>query len=132
MTFVDSLDSVLMLYSYSGFPERGLALFEHKRSRAVNLVLPANATSDNAPPIAEVPAEGTLQSPSPVLEAGLQTSGISQIDDYEAQDEIPSTETATRARRNTLSGLSILLTLISIIVAFRYDDLLSDFCSGVF
>lgn len=28
MTLVDSVDSVLMLYSYSGFPERGFALFE--------------------------------------------------------------------------------------------------------
>lgn len=61
MTLVDSVDSVLMLYSYSGFPERGFALFEKDRARNDDLAVfdpatepllhpRAQASIDNVPP----------------------------------------------------------------------------------
>ena len=35
MTLIDSVDSVLMLYSYSGFSERSWAIFERSSSNPV-------------------------------------------------------------------------------------------------
>ena len=85
MTLIDSLDSVLMLYSYTGFPERKFALFV-KREK---LGSPGS------------PGETPLVEHEP--------------DIYEDRPE----KINMRVKMNAMSGLSIILTLMSILVAFR-------------
>lgn len=86
MTLIDSLDSILMLYSYTGFPERKFALF----------VKP-----------------GRFSSPS--------SSGETPLVGHEPElDEDRPEKIDMRVKMNAMSGLSIVLTLISILVAFRF------------
>ena len=86
MTLIDSLDSILMLYSYTGFPEHKFALF----------VKPGEPGSLNSP--GESPVAGR--------EPELDGDRPEKID--------------MRVKMNAMSGLSIILTLISILVAFRF------------
>ncbi|KAJ7860041.1 NicO-domain-containing protein [Mycena leptocephala] len=84
MTMLDSADSVLMLYSYSGFPERTWRIFQ-------------------GPPALAYDSEEHLQA------------------DADADAQAPATEQVARDQRvkaNVMSGLSIILTLMSIFVAF--------------
>jgi high-affinity nickel-transport protein len=86
MTLIDSLDSILMLYSYTGFPERKFAFFMKS---------------------------GEFGSPSSLGEAPL--AGHERELDEDRPEKIDM-----RVKMNAMSGLSILLTLISILVAFRF------------
>ena len=74
MTLVDSLDSILMLYSYSGFPERSFRIIEKRNS-------------DNS-----LGVEGPTD---------------------------PESTRSMRVKQNAISGLSIILTIMSILLAFR-------------
>lgn len=85
MTLIDSLDSVLMLYSYTGFPEKNFALFVRR---------------------------GGFGSPSSLGE----TSPVGHGPDL---DEDRPEKINMRVKMNAMSGLSIILTLMSILVAFR-------------
>lgn len=86
MTLIDSLDSILMLYSYAGFPERKFALFVTR---------------------------GEPRSPS--------SPGETPLVDHEPDiDEDRPEKINMRVKMNAMSGLSIVLTLMSILVAFRY------------
>ena len=86
MTLIDSLDSILMLYSYTGFPERRFAFF----------VKQAEASSSNSP-------------------------GEPALAGYERElDEGRPEKIDMRVKMNAMSGLSIILTLMSILVAFRF------------
>lgn len=85
MTLIDSLDSILMLYSYTGFPEHKLALF---------------ATRELGSPSS--PGETPLIGHEP----GLDENRPERIN--------------MRVKMNAMSGLSIVLTLMSILVAFGY------------
>ncbi|KAF5385618.1 hypothetical protein D9757_005552 [Collybiopsis confluens] len=76
MTLIDSLDSVLMLYSYAGFPERSLKIFERRKSQES-------------------------------VQVGQDK--FSEIDIRMAR--------SARVKQNAISKLSIMLTLMSIIVA---------------
>ena len=86
MTLIDSLDSVLMLYSYTGFPERKFALFVK---------------------------QDEVRSLSPLGETPL-------VEHEPDLDEDRPEKINTRVKMNAMSGLSIILTLMSILVAFRY------------
>lgn len=86
MTLIDSLDSILMLYSYTGFPEHKFALFVKR---------------------------GEVSSSGPAGEAPLADH---EPDPGEDRPEIID----LRVKMNAMSGLSIILTLMSIVVAFRY------------
>ncbi|KAJ4482027.1 NicO-domain-containing protein [Lentinula aciculospora] len=89
MTLIDSLDSILMLYSYTGFPERCLRIFEEKG-------LDQGASNpDGVERKANVDSEPKLEP-----ESEKQVARNDQV------------------KQNAISGLSILLTLMSIIVAF--------------
>ncbi len=94
MTLVDSIDSVLMLYSYAGFPERSFKMFESRR----DLESEANPT-------------------------GNAGEGKRELD---PEDEARM-DTNMRVKMNAISGLSIALTLMSILVAFRYRSPCSVF-----
>jgi len=132
MSLVDSIDSILMLYSYTGFPDRSWTLFERSRnSDASNLVIEksvAEAPRDMAPKpehIQSLNAVESLQQPQSPTNMSESSSGPEQlptttpnttpldtnIDNHVATDR--------RVKMNVMSGLSIILTLMSILVAFR-------------
>ena len=46
MTLVDSVDSILMLYSYADFPERGFAIFEKRNSASISSQSSKSARSE--------------------------------------------------------------------------------------
>ena len=101
MTIVDSADSVLMLYSYAGFPEKGFALFE-KPSRV------GEDTASDEPLTMNIPRDP---------ENIQAQAGDAEPPSDESSDQ---TKRLMRVKRHTMSDLSIFLTLVSILVAFRY------------
>lgn len=134
MTLVDSTDSILMLYSYSGFTERSWTLFEQStKSDAPNLVVATSVvevqrdlplrpedtqsldatalqkTTTNKSDPESFPSPDHLSSITPNLNA---TPPVNMNRDSRAASD-------TRAKMNVMSGLSIILTLMSILVAFR-------------
>lgn len=124
MTLIDSLDSILMLYSYSGFPERKFALFE----RPIELPpsLPPSPTIDLETELDPGDQEaGSQPKATPRSAADLEETN-DNLGDAEMtmafRHKSKNTEgkaTDQRAKMNMMSGLSIILTLLSILVAFR-------------
>ncbi|TBU39468.1 NicO-domain-containing protein [Dichomitus squalens] len=148
MTFIDSLDSVIMLYSYAGFPERSFALFE-RRSAPSDPTLPHTALSnkpdaDDAA-VQELPREPAAQTVLVVdskardekpATVGVAADGVAA--DGVAADGVDGADMpqrrAMRVKRNTMSNLSILLTIMSILVAFSISlittmGLIGDNCT---
>ncbi|KAK0464438.1 NicO-domain-containing protein [Desarmillaria tabescens] len=112
MAMIDSLDSILMLYSYSGFPEHSFVLFEKQRC-----LLPLEEA------ITDSPVVQTSRASSPKFLGNVSTI------EAEPQAVSPTLETGNesvlsqrarnmRVKMNMMSGLSIILTLMSILVAF--------------
>jgi len=103
MTLVDSLDSILMLYSYAGLLENPSRwrIIERKEMLAESEEKEANRQTRSQP-------EEKVDAHDPE-----KTSG-------ELQAQVPEEriETETKAKMNVMSGLSIVLTLMSIMVAF--------------
>ncbi|KAJ3759909.1 NicO-domain-containing protein [Lentinula raphanica] len=97
MTLVDSLDSVLMLYSYAGFPERSIRIFEEDRS----------SQGTAGPRELDADCECADQKG----DVGLEPKTTKTKPDVQIARNV-------RVKQNAISGLSILLTLMSIIVAF--------------
>jgi high-affinity nickel-transport protein len=143
MTLIDSLDSILMLYSYSGFPENSWAIFE--RTASVE-----DEDEDNRALVTQFEAEEPISSEGQTT-SHLGSKATSSIQEISRTDETitetskprpldsvgdieadPGLESDTKAsvredrvardlqvKRNMMSGLSIILTLMSILVAFR-------------
>ncbi|TFK52602.1 NicO-domain-containing protein [Heliocybe sulcata] len=122
MSLVDSLDSVLMVCSYSDFSEHSLRFFERR-----DPVTPAD------PPCSPVPDE---EKASPAADTKID------IQDTENPSEpLPSPGPPTQGtadlmelKHNTMSNLSIILTLMSILVAFSISlittmGLIGDNCA---
>jgi high-affinity nickel-transport protein len=117
MTLVDSADSILMLYSYSGFPERSFIIFSPKPEckAPVTNILPPVGTDD---PSAKDKGDD--------LEVNI-SGEIPHEEQKEHLDTLPSEDPNgqlarnTRVKMNVMSGLSIILTLMSILVAFRLE-----------
>jgi len=164
MTIVDSADSILMLYSYAGFPERSVRLFERRESEdqgplvVEDGLLPA-VSDDPIKKVAEdevietdVEQIVTLERGSSGGQAGgpIQTSpkavdidtlpsfaGDTQVPALKDLDGLDSDERRRfeKLKRNTMSGLSIVLTFISIVVAFcisllQIMGLIGDNCNA--
>lgn len=103
MTLIDSLDSILVLYSYAGFPEHSLRIFEYGASE--------HSTTEQ--PI-QLPA-----SPVEEIEPGLLSpTGTETPLNVKALEKEDRTARDMRVKMNMMSGLSIILTLMSILVAF--------------
>jgi hypothetical protein len=143
MTLLDSIDSILMLYSYTGFAEHRFRIFEPARENdgpedhMTSAYREAAATSVSA---AQLPRsrgshdDETERCPlSGVPPALGEQNGVSQ-EDKKQPVEVQVEETDARiteirkeaqrelmVKRNMMSGLSILLTLMSIVVAFRCE-----------
>lgn len=122
MTLIDSIDSIIMLYSYAGFPERGFALLE-PRTRAPTFSrtrTPPEAGPDrnkSQVDVAEVDrADVDIKDP---LEQDPEKAGTVDAVDARADINEPVHQRTLRVKHNAVSNLSILLTLMSIMVAFR-------------
>ncbi|KAF9046619.1 high-affinity nickel-transport protein-domain-containing protein [Panaeolus papilionaceus] len=99
MSLVDSADSVLMLYSYAGFPDRRFSLFE-------KTVVTGQETAAT-PSIGKDP-ETAKEKLSIEKEQAADSAPVA---------ELPENKVQTQAKMNVMSGLSIVLTLMSILVA---------------
>jgi len=168
MTLVDSLDSILMLYSYAGFPERTFKIIEKVSSRRTKKM--PKSRSEDIERLAQTVggSRGSLQLEDPIKSI-VDNEGISKltaeltsgramdskvaihdedvVNEPEAcgslvpdnvttsldfkvgldNDDRGDAEDAEFVRRrkelvkqNMMSGLSIILTLISILAAFRF------------
>lgn len=134
MTLLDSIDSVLMLYSYSGFPERRFRIFEpvevnsatEERDGDYQEAVATTQTSrlndgDSSQHglLAEVDHASTEQ-PEPNCVPNQDKKRQIETVVEEAGENIRNRREENMAvKRNMMSGLSIVLTLMSIIVAFR-------------
>ncbi|KAJ7819386.1 NicO-domain-containing protein [Mycena olivaceomarginata] len=126
MTLIDTADSILMLYSYSGFPERGWAIIDRPResSRSCREAGPSRTRLRllSNPPVAELSTSQQERAASGKSVHAVNAQPITQID----RD--------LQVKANVMSGLSILLTLISIVVAFSISlitimGLIGDQCT---
>lgn len=140
MTLLDSIDSILMLYSYTGFAEHRFHLFEpvpesDARDHKSSVYREAAATSVSPAPVPR--SEGSHENetePCPLsaaLNGRSEQNGSSQgnieqpvevqLEDKDAKvrDIRKEAQRELIVKRNMMSGLSILLTLMSIFVAFR-------------
>jgi len=127
MTLIDSLDSVLMLYSYSGFPEHGWSLFVHQDESKIGKQ-PVNVERNEG----TLPITRSESLPAPVtrdVDPNLNADDITvksrQNDEDESRPVLEPVlvgktgdERILRVKQNVMSGLSIVLTLMSIFVAF--------------
>lgn len=121
MTLVDTLDSVIMLYSYAGFPERGWKLIRQKRSKGKRrLPLVQNVQEFEATPEAPQRADSGALSKTSIIneqnERGLATAEANVELGVEDEDQ----QRKRVLKNNAMSGLSIILTIISILLAFTY------------
>ncbi|KAI0043452.1 NicO-domain-containing protein [Auriscalpium vulgare] len=138
MTLLDSVDSILMLYSYSGFPEHSFRVLELRtadgprsvaaQAAAADIQAAADATPPDVREDEERPAlidlESDAQPQSRLREGNSRKSSF--------VEEIARRE--LRVKRNMMSQLSIVLTAMSIIVAFSISlitimGLIGDNCS---
>ncbi|KAF5369270.1 hypothetical protein D9758_002785 [Tetrapyrgos nigripes] len=101
MTLVDSLDAVLVLYSYSGFPERGWRIFERREREQLG-------TNEAA---ADVVEEQTDPCQAGQAEAANENRNS-------GKDVPENRERIMTVKRNMMSSLSVILTLMSILLAF--------------
>ena len=139
MTLLDSIDSILMLYSYTGFAEHRFHLFEPiPENDARDHVYREAATTSISP--VQLPRSGGSHEnetepyavSAPLSEQSEQNRSSQGNIEQPVEVQLEDTEAKIRdirkeaqrelvVKRNMMSGLSILLTLMSIIVAFRYE-----------
>ncbi|KAF9485779.1 NicO-domain-containing protein [Pholiota conissans] len=117
MTLIDSADSVLMLYSYAGFPERSLTFFIRLPESVENI---DSGPQDERQDIKD-PEKNLVQEVAETSKLG------GNIKDPVAQE--------IQNKMNMMSGLSIILTLMSIMVAFSISlitimGLIGDQCKS--
>ncbi|KIP10218.1 hypothetical protein PHLGIDRAFT_266160 [Phlebiopsis gigantea 11061_1 CR5-6] len=159
MTLIDSADSILMLYAYAGFPEHRFALLEDVSAPGAQQLMDPEAPATpgtKTPPVltsvgpAGTPDMSTRKTPSP--SASLQELPQSRVRSPAPSVGGVSLKAATegedgdgegneerlrqiRIKRNAMSGLSIMLTLMSILVAFTISlieimGLIGDNCKA--
>lgn len=150
MSLIDSADSVLMLYAYAGAPDRTRALFERRKLRsgqaeaAETVINNAAAAEELVPEYSKMQSQDAKENLDAVEMRGGVEADIEEVKgDLTASDaphaeanandvenasvppEHDAAEAVVRTKQHTMSDLSILLTLVSILVAFRYDFCLS-------
>ncbi|KZV82273.1 NicO-domain-containing protein [Exidia glandulosa HHB12029] len=118
MSLVDSLDSVLMVHSYAGFPEHKFKLLESSPPR-----ISKESSKEALPPAHDLPAVNTSQTSGQDVVAAHPPPDDAAEGDVEVgkpvHEEDQTQEAAIlRVKRNAMSNLSIVLTVMSILVAF--------------
>lgn len=142
MTLLDSIDSILMLYSYTGFTEHRFRIFEPARENdgADHMTIAyreAAATSVSAAQLPgsrgshedeteRRPLSGVPPAPGEQSEQGDKKQPVDvQVEEADTDARITDIRKEAQrelmVKRNMMSGLSILLTLMSIVVAFRCE-----------
>ena len=147
MTLIDSSDSILMLYSYSGFPERSFFIFSKsppERDSQEETIEGHTTTGNDSDthtgpvPISEIVTDDKSGNAQNDLQDRKddEKNGLHQEPMDPAQSMTPrpqghasdsELERDIRVKMNMMSGLSIILTLMSILVAFRYDYLIVQY-----
>lgn len=132
MSLLDSVDSVLMIYSYTGFPESSWRFFEINFKKTETApVSSAQNTSDTKLRLPEVDEK---VSESKGIDNGVDEVQLKRITSTSVPDASAShtddnrIAVESRTKLNVMSGLSIILTVMSILVAFRYSPFLLDPC----
>jgi len=111
MTLVDSIDSILMLHSYTGFPEQRFRLFE--------LAQDNDAQEEEYSAYREAATSGAAGSSE---EDKKEPVAVAEVDaDTRIREIRKKAQRELIVKRNMMSGLSIVLTLMSIVVAFRCE-----------
>ncbi|KAI0087802.1 high-affinity nickel-transport protein-domain-containing protein [Irpex rosettiformis] len=148
MTLIDSVDSIIMLYSYAGFPDRSFAIFErrvsHDASTSKPYPEPAFARVESRTPskssrfddrdvLTVVPVDESVTL-SPGSRSANKMKGDVEEVEVANDDADEERERLLRVKRNAMSNLSILLTLMSILVAFTISlieimGLIGDNCT---
>ncbi|KZP31862.1 NicO-domain-containing protein [Athelia psychrophila] len=137
MTLIDSVDSILMLYSYAGFPENSWAIFEHDfiaiDAPAGDLTDRLGDPVDDSLPQSLPPSQTELPAVQEAPRSIKSDFGAPKVADLESVvnsfpqniDTRPGASSRDarmardlRVKKNTMSSLSIALTLMSIVVAF--------------
>jgi high-affinity nickel-transport protein len=143
MTLLDSIDSILMLYSYTGFAEHRFNLFEPARENdapdgpdqnsayqaaaaaSVAAARIGHETETEHHPLDGVPPalgeQSDQKGPSSQKQPPAVEVQVVDADDARIRDIRREAQRELIVKRNMMSGLSILLTLMSIIVAFRCE-----------
>ncbi|KAI9465582.1 NicO-domain-containing protein [Lactarius psammicola] len=154
MTLLDSIDSILMLYSYTGFPEHRFRIFEHaevdgasegrgsayqEAAATTHTSRSGNGDSNQRGLVAgEGPASRLQSEQNYVPEQDKKREVEVEVVVEDAGENIRSIRKKARrdmaVKRNMMSGLSIVLTLMSIIVAFSISlitimGLIGDECA---
>lgn len=132
MTLIDSLDSIIMLYSYAGFPERSFAIFElrHYPDRGSPRVSESSPYDPSRVPFesggldaigsAVVDLEDCLEpAPDPVKKPTGNARDEGAVVIVAGEDDAPEYRRTMHTKRSAMSNLSIILTTMSIVVAFR-------------
>lgn len=115
---IDSADSIIMLYSYAGFPEKSWAIFDRSRSSDAGTAIVSDSHVDEEKG-GEATVIASLADPS-TDGPTIQPSADAHIN---TEDR---TETDTRVKMNVMSSLSIVLTLMSILVAYTCVIIIYD------
>ncbi|KAK0221791.1 NicO-domain-containing protein [Armillaria fumosa] len=131
MSIIDSLDSILMLYSYSGFAEHSFVLFEKQGcSLPLGEAIPG-------PEVVQTSRPPSPKSPGNVEVSAVETESRIASPALEAGEQLVLSQQARtmRIKMNMMSGLSIILTLMSILVAFSISlitimGLIGDNCTS--
>jgi hypothetical protein len=136
MTLIDSLDSVLMLsvpkwkknkkhsersfrYSYTGFPEKGWALLRRTRSEKGKLIVRDIVQPDT---VADRPHDNDVEDSPKTVKS---RDNVSAVDEQALPEAVMENEEDAEERKinvqlknASMSTLGILLTTISILLAF--------------
>lgn len=120
MSLLDSVDSVIMLFSYTGFPQHSWNIVEKIPSQ----------TATTAPQVTDE------ANPSIIKVAKTNEKAVDLDDKVEQAEGLESKEHShaiNRAKMNVMSTLSIVLTVLSILLAFTISlitimDLIGENC----
>ena len=137
MTLIDSSDSILMLYSYSGFPERSFFIFAKSDSEGGSETIKEQDGDDTVTSTVPIPKSENVSEDDKSGNAKIHLQRRKDDDEKNGLPEEPALDHPVqlvapqghasdramardiRVKMNMMSGLSIILTLMSILVAFR-------------
>ena len=121
-----SADSVLMLYSYAGVTEQGFSLF-HSNPNTNTISPPQEEQESVKPGVVSIRSQWSTSSKrrNPETDIDLTRDVEQPVNPASHSKEPPlngdseAQQRELRLKKNTMSNLSIVLTLLSILVAFR-------------